>query len=235
MTALRENQYKLGDVLFGSGTPIRVTTFEPGGYDVNVRDRNVDMTDETAFGFDTFSPQPITFEMSVIDNYDILLGPNVRASGWQFGPEYLEEFKQEWRADPVRRVWSSLKPLFYKKNGVERVVYGRPRKFTEVKTARGAEFIPIVAEFMPCDTLSYSSELFSAQCTPSNIGSIKRGEGRGDAWVQFLIEGPISQPRVVVGGQWEFLINVTLPAGKVIEVNSSPWQRRAIDLSLIHI
>lgn len=226
--SLRENQFKIGDVLFGAGTPIRVSTFEPGGYDVNVRDRNVDMTDETAFGFDSFSPSPIAFEMSVIDNYDMRYGPSVKVHGWKSGPEYLEELKREWRADRVRSVWSAMKELQYKKNGCERVLFGRPRKFTEIKTSRGGEFIPVVAEFLPCDTFSYSNELFSEVASVGLPGTISRSGGEGDTWIQVLIQGPINQPRVKVG-DWEFTVGVDLAAGKVIEVNSSPWQRRAID------
>lgn len=227
--SLVENQYKIGDVLFGQGTPIRVSKFEPGGYDVNIRDRNVDLTDEVAFGFDSYTPQPIAFEMSVIDNYDMRFGPNIVMAGWKSGPQYLEQLKKEWRADPVRRVWSSMKSLEYKKNGNERVVFGRPRKFTEVKTGRGAEFIPVVAEFLPCDTFSYSNEMFGSQATIGLDGTIARSGGEGETWIQFLIQGPINQPRIVVDGFWEVQVDVNLASGKVLEINSSPWQRRVID------
>lgn len=226
---LRENQYQIGDMLFGDGTPVRVTAFEPQGYDVNVRDRNLDLSDEVSFGFDSMTPKPIAFEMAVLDNYVMALGPGNIPAGWQSGMDILEQLKFEWRSDRERKVWNSLKPLRYKRNGPARIIYGRPRKFTENKTRLGGEFIPVVAEFMPVDTMSYSDQEFGTLAKIGTPGSLVRTAGDGITWIQFLIEGPITKPKIMVSGLWEIELDVTLAAGKVIEVNSAPWQRRVID------
>lgn len=226
---LRENQYQIGDMLFGDGTPVRVTAFEPQGYDVNVRDRNLDLSDEVSFGFDSMTPKPIAFEMAVLDNYVMALGPGNIPAGWQSGMDILEQLKFEWRSDRERKVWNSLKPLRYKRNGPARIIYGRPRKFTENKTRLGGEFIPVVAEFMPADTISYSDELFSSVAGANESGTISRTGGGGPTWVQILIAGPVENPKVVFDGLWEVEVLHSIGPGQVLEINSNPWQRRVVD------
>lgn len=225
---LRENQYQIGDVLFGNGTPIRVSTFQPGGYEVTPNDRNMEKSDELSFGFDMLTPQPIAFEMSVIDNFDINRGPDYAVPGWESGPELLERLGKEWRADSIRKTWNSQKSITYKKNGPEKVIFGRPRKMTVTPGRKGGEFIPVVAEFMPVDTLAYSSQMFSAFAGNGQTSHIVRQGGGARTWVQILIAGPATNPKVVIG-DWQVEIQSSIAVSQLIEVNSYPWQRRVID------
>lgn len=234
MTILREGQYKIGDLLMGPGTPIKISDFAPGGYEVNNMDQKVSFSDEVTFGFDSLTPSPMSFELAIIDNFDIWRGPEHLVPGYPSGAEMVEQLTAEWRADAQRKVWNSVKPLEYKKNGPQKIVFGRPRKITVIKTRLGGEFIPAVLDFQPADPLTYGAIENVQDVAPSVGGattiSINRtGGGRAPTWFRGLITGPINKPKIYVGGQWVAEIDVNLAAGKVLEVNSYPWQRRIVD------
>lgn len=226
---LRENQYQIGDVVFGNGTPIRVSSFSPGGYEVVANDTPRERADEISFGRDSLSPQPIVFEMSVIDNFNIAFGPNFRVDGWPSGPELLERLGSEWRASETRQNWNAQKALHYRKNGIQKVIFGRPRKMTVTTGKLGGEFIPVVADFMPVDTLAYSSDLISRFVARDVDLAITRPSsgGKGDSWIEAYVDGPIVNPTIDFG-IWKAQFNYTVAAGETIELNSTPWLRRVV-------
>lgn len=232
MTILREGQYQIGSLIMGPGTPIHISDFAPGGYEVNNMDQKVAFSDEVMFGFDSVTPSPMSFELAIMDNFNIWHGPDVLVPGYPSGASLVEHLSAEWRADAERKNWNSMKPLEFKKNGPQKIVYGRPRKITVIKTRKGGEFIPAILDFQPADALTYGVEKTQV-IAPSAVGTtplaINRVDGRAPTWFRCLITGPINKPRIKVGSLWEAEIDVNLAAGKVLEVNAYPWQRRIVD------
>ena len=233
MTILREGQFQIGDLIMGPGTPIRIVDFSPGGYDVKASDVDIAFSDEVQFGLDSIKPAPITFELGILDNFNIWKGPEYLIPGYPSGHDLVEQLTREWRGDTERRVWNSMKSLHYKKNGPQKVIYGRPRKFTAQKTRLGGEFIPVVMEYQPGDSYAYLDEDWGVAVAPTAAGttptSLTRTGGGANAWFKALIVGPITNPKIKIGNLWEAQIMMTLAAGKVLEVNAAPWQRRIVD------
>lgn len=231
MIELEEGQFKIGDMLFGAGTDIKVSTFKKESYEVQTADLPVARSDEIRFGRDSFTATAITFEMSVIDNYSIFEGPEV-AVGDYSGSELQEMLATEWRADRERRVWNSQKPLYYCKRGIQKVVYGRPRKFTPGFDRYGSEFIPIVAEYQPVDPLSYDANEkgVTVPVTADGVmpGKMTRIGGNVGAWCRFILNGPINVPVIELGNGQKITVNYNLPSGVVLEVSSYPWERRVV-------
>ncbi len=236
MTKLREGQYEMGGIIMGEGTPIRVSTFEPQGYEVTTNDQDVNQSDEMRFGYDYIKPAPMGFEVAVLDNYDIFRGPDFLLPGMRRGIDIVEDLAYEWRGDGVRKAWNRQTYISYKKNGPQKRVYGRPRKFNVIKTRKGGEYIPIVMEFQPVDANLYSDEEFGIICSPSAAGTTPAtlvrpsNGGRADTWLRVLLVGPITSPIIKIGNLYTIeMPGYTLGAGKVLEINAYPWERRVID------
>lgn len=218
---LTRGQYQIGNVVFGSGTLYPVESFEDSGYNVNASDYAVPNTDEMRMGRDSISPTGITITMAALDN---------RPTDTM---ELLtEKLAAEWRGDDVRRTWGLLKPLkCATKDGVFRI-YGRPRKFVAGKASLKAEWINIVADFSRADTLQYSDTEANTNVPVGAAGAttatVVRAGGYAPTWLRALIVGPINNPKLKVG---TYTVEIThnLAAGKAIEINAYPWERRIID------
>ncbi|UVK63111.1 minor tail protein [Gordonia phage Alyssamiracle] len=239
MTRLQEGQYKLGDLVFGAGTPIQITKFEPQGFDANINDLPKEQVDEVSFGFDSYSPKPVAIEGGILNQFDVFRGPGHLLPGGISGQDLQEMFFKEWRADEVRRVWNAMKPLHYKKGGPQKILFGRPRKINMIPARRGADFIPFVAEYMPADVLAYSYEEHSTpEVSPTTAGtkphSLTRFEGTADAWFRAVITGPANQPTIEFGN-WMVKVDHNLGAGKLLEINAQPWLRRVINSDSLNL
>ena len=240
---LKEGQWELGPVQFGRYTKIPVENVEVGAYGTTVGDIQMSQTDEIRFGRDFFQPGMLTFTMGILNNrmlpnmaaIDLLGGagypPNI-AEIFQAQP-MLEQLCHEWRADDIRTQFGYTKVLKYCKFGLQKRVYGRPRKMsTNVFNSRN-EFVPVVADFQRVDTFSYSEEEFSAVGAPSAPGTtpiaVTRAGGSANTWLRALITGPINDPVIKVGSLYTIELDYNLAAGKVIEITAYPWERRIID------
>lgn len=230
MAILEEGQFQIGDVVFGKRTNILVTTFTKESYEIQSADLPLARTDEIRFGKDSFTPTPITFELAVLDNYDVFRGP-----AYPIGvpaDQAQQTLANEWRADGVRGTWNAQKPLYYCQRGSQRVVFGRPRKFTQAWARRQADYLPIVAEYQPVDPLSYGATEYGATVTATATGvmpgAIVRSGGSVEGWCRFVINGPINHPIIELSNGQKIDINYNVPAGVVVEISSYPWTRRIV-------
>ncbi|QNJ55336.1 minor tail protein [Gordonia phage LittleFella] len=240
---LTEGQYQIGDVKFGRGTKIRVVSVEPVGYEVAVGDRPLPMSDEIRFTKDYKQPGEMQFQLAVLDNYllESMLDTPINPEDYGIVPasKLLEELKYEWSGDNVRLSWGAVKPLTYRAAGYSRMLYGRPRNFAAGPLKERPGWYGVTASYKLASSHSfeeeYSQELISPTATGTWGGSLSRAGGAlAPAWPKITIVGPISNPVVKIGPH---TVNVThtVSAGQGIELNSEPWQRRAITSTGLNI
>ena len=223
---LIEGQYQIGDIVMGHGTNIIVENFDVKPYDVNAQDYQVTRSDEVRFGYDTFKPTTIEISATVIYNW--LLSPfqSTRTNFWH-NMVTVNDLAKEWRANDIRNVWGEMKPLFYcGRDGIGKVIFGRPGQFGVEKSAANATFTKCVAEFRRADTLVYSATEYVTNMTTTS--SLTRTVGNSETWARVIINGPATNPSVQIGNSI-IQLQTTLASGKFIEINSYPWTRRVIN------
>ncbi|UVK63828.1 minor tail protein [Gordonia phage LilyPad] len=241
--SLIEGQWQLGDVKFGKGTKIPVLSVEPVGYEVSAGDRPLPMSDQIRFTKDYVQPGVIQFQMAVLDNHvltDLLSAPiDAEALGIVPGSKLLEKLKYEWSADSVRQSWGAVKPLTYRAAGYSRIVYGRPRNFASGRLRDKPGWYGITASYQLADRASYEDKWNSVVVSPSAVGTttgtvVRAQDALAPAWMKATILGPINNPILKLGPH-TVSITHNLPAGQAIEVNSFPWERRAITSTGLNI
>lgn len=226
---LINGQYELGSVVFGSNTLYPVELCEPSGYGVTVGDYSAPETDEIRFGRDTLQPGTLQFTMGVMDNR-----PNfgsvlpLEEMQYEGARKYLEKLAAEWKSDDIRSTWGAVKPLRYNRDGFTRRAYGRPRKFTHGAITRKSEFVPVACEFQLADTNFYDDTENLITLDAGNSATLTRGEGRGKAWFQVFIEGPIINPTLTFSGLFTMQLTYTVQAGRIAQISTYPWERRAV-------
>lgn len=236
---LLEGQWKLGEVLFGKFTPISVELTEIGSYEHVVSDIQISQTDELRMGRDFFKPGMLTFTMGILNNRLLpSMASMSKNGGSQFPNPYniveaqplLEKLVATWRNDSTRKRFGYVNSLRYCKFGIQKRVYGRPRKITTNVFNSRNEFVPAVAEFQRVDTLSYGDAENWVSGEPSAAGTtpiqVFRTGGSIQTWARFLIYGPINHPVIKVKEQYEIDLDFNIPAGQVVEISSYPWERR---------
>lgn len=235
MTTLIPGQYKIGNTVFGEGTMIHVSSCEPGGHGTSPGDYPVGQSDELRFSRDYMQPGSYTFEMAALNNKPMLnmVGPGEEIPDVDGASTYLETIANEWRADEVRLIYGSLKPLLYHRDGMTRMIYGRPRKFVHANRSRKAEWVNIVADFQCADTFTYEEAQGLVTALPTSAGTtsvdVVRAGGSAPAWFTAFITGPINDPKIKVGNLFTVELDYNLAAGKIIQISSYPWERRVID------
>lgn len=229
---LTKGQYQIGDIVMGNGTNIVVTSFDAQPYDVNAQDYQISRSDETRFGSDTFKPTSVNMNIEVIYNW--LLDPfkNTIPNFWANKPT-VGDLAREWRADDVRNDWGAIKPLYFcGRDGIPKMIFGRPGQFTAEKPSHLSTVVKCVAEFRRADTYVYAVEEQAKPLTTSS--TVTRSGGDADAWCRIMINGPASSPGIQIGDNYIFL-DTTIPANKAIEINSYPWSRRIINTDGINL
>lgn len=242
MTDLKEGQWKIGSTVFGKFTRIPVENVEIGPYGSQVGDIQMSQSDEVRFGRDFFQPGTINFTMGILNNGILpnLAGIDLKA-GHSFPSQVEDLFKAqpllealctEWRADAIRTQFGYTTMIQYCKFGIQKRIYGRPRKMTYNAFNSRNEFVPIVAEFQRVDTFSYSDTEFAVSGPPSAAGTtpiaVPRAGGGAPTWLRALIQGPIVNPIIKVGNLFNVEISYTISSGEIIEVNAYPWERKII-------
>lgn len=239
---LLPGQYQIGSFVFGYATQCPVNDVQVQSYNVNAQDFQVIRTDERSFGVDTLAPGSFVFKMAVLDNKPL---PNMLGltNDWESLPPslvarqgvLLPALAKEWKANEVRPIWGETKPIYFSDyDGIVRRIYGRPGKFQYSRTTRKNAFYTIQAEYRRADTYAYSDiEYYVGGATiPILPGgtpvNAQRQGGDGDAWVRFLLWGPLTNPIITYGGN-TIELNGTIPDGVLLEISSYPWQRRCID------
>ena len=231
---LSPGQYQIGDLKFGRGTVYPVTSCEIQGYDVNAQDGQLIRSDEVQFGFDSFKPAPIIFEMGVLDFRAI---PNVQpfVGSATFSTDAMDnavdKLATAWRGDGVRNSWGQMMPLRYcDRNGKVKVWYGRPRKFQATKSSLKSNYYTVHAEFQRADTLCYDDDESIVEILKSaDPTQVVRGtsDGFAPSWLRIVGYGPLTHPVITVGTQ-QIDLDIAIGAGEAFEANSYPWSRRAI-------
>lgn len=231
-TNLLPGQYQIGDVIFGRNTVYPVTSVEVQGYNIQAQDSQMIRSDELQFGFDSFQPAPIIFEMGVLDfqtipNMDGFTG-NVAFDGSAMD-QALNKLAQAWRGDNVRNSYGNMMQLKYcERDGSVRVWYGRPRKFQASKRSMKSNYMTVHAEFQRVDTLCYDDpETAVALLRSDTPVYINRVEGQAPSWLRIVGYGPLTHPVITIGDQ-QVELDITVADGEAFEVNSYPWSRRAI-------
>lgn len=232
---LQPGQYQLGDVVFGKGTVYPVSSVEVQAYNVQAQDGQLIRSDEIQFGFDSFQPAPVIFEMGVLDFRKLPNMANLTGTATfnDYSSDALSHLALAWRGDYVRNSWGSVTALkFCDQDGRTRVWYGRPRKFQATKKSSKASFYTVHAEFQRADTLCYDENESYIKVGSTSI--INRSAGQADAWLRVVGYGPLTHPVIYIG---EHVLNldVQIPSGKAFEVSSYPWSRRAVTSDGVNI
>lgn len=232
--ALRPFQYQLGNIVFGRDTGIPIQQIDIQPYNVANEDFQVPRQDELRFGIDQLAPSPIIFQMSVIQNREIMHDPN-----WGSVPDdlFAEEgtllpvLAREWKQRDVRLQWGASVPLLTcDRFGVVRRIYGRPGKFTHTARSPISNYINVQAEFRRLDTLAHDDiEFFIGPIAPGDppVNAIRQ-LGDADSWVRFSMDGPFTDPQITYGGD-TIELDIVIESGVTLEISSYPWQRRVVD------
>lgn len=202
------------------------------GYNIQAQDSQLIRSDEIQFGFDSFQPAPIIFEMGVLDfnaipNMQGLVGSATFST--DATNQAVNRLAQAWRGEGVRQSWGEMMPLkCCERDGRVVVFYGRPRKFQVSKRSLKSSHMTVNAEFQRADTLCYSDTENITQILKSdNPTYITRSGAESDTWLRIVGYGPLTRPVITIGSQ-QVDLDISVAAGEAFEVNSYPWSRRAI-------
>lgn len=232
-------QWQIGEIVMGYGTNIKIESVDVKPYDVTHQDYQVARSSEKRFGFDQFSPTTIELNLMIMHNRLLPGWESLIPNFWHSMPT-LNHVAREWRFDEGRNTWGEMKALYVngKYDEIPKVVYGRPGQFSYTfdDEYNNGEIVRALAEFRRADTLAYSVHETGLELELSDDPVyIIRNEGDGpDTWFRILIYGPVTNPVITVG-EHKIKLNVSIPEGKVAEVSSYPWKRRAVDSDRINL
>jgi hypothetical protein len=228
---LAAHQFQIGGITFGRGTYFPVSKLEDDGYAISAGDYPIAQSDEMRMTKDYIQPGIISIEMAALNNYAM---PGETVEGLLPGQYLADLFASTWRADEARLTWGELKPLLFSAMGEDRMAMGRPRRFARSRLTPKAEWTNIVCDYQKVDPYYYKAEEQELSLTPGSAGihtaTIERsGLGTAPTWLSFYITGPIVNPKIHLQGFPDVEVNLTIAAGKTLEINSYPWQRRVVD------
>jgi hypothetical protein len=234
-------QYQLGGLTFGRGTDIPINQVQIQTYNINKQDFQVVRTDEIRFGIDTLSPSTISFQMGVTENWvleNIAGSQELNSDLFPVRGTIVSELAKIWKANSIRAVWGSTAQLYFcDRDGNVVMIFGRPGKFQyDPKVSDRDAYINIQAEFRRGDTYAHSYIEYFVGSVDGTKGlapgdpavTAYRLDGDADSWVRFLFNGPMKNPVVNYGGN-VLELNLTIPSGVQVEVNTYPWTRRIVD------
>lgn len=234
MSVLRNlvsNQFQFGNIVFGRGTTVNVETFDEKPYDVNATDFQLGRNDEVYFGQDQLKPTTIELTFNVRYNWLLPRYAGMIPNFWAEMPT-VADFKEEWRADIIRKDYGAVKPLYVcDRNGLTKAVFGRPGAFTNADNSDYTEAVQCIAEFRRMDTQAYGvieNRLLLSQAQPSAV--INGTGGDAPTWLRMLIVGPVNHPVISIGntylrGDIELELDYNVAINEVVEISSYPWSR----------
>lgn len=231
---MRERDWQLGGVVFGSRESgiVHATAPDLGDVEVRVDDADRPRGDGRLFGQDYRGAWTITFDLTVVaDSED-----QARAAAAGLG--------RVWRGDTVRGTPGTVAALG---NG-DRVLFGRPRRWAQVDTHATKGVIGVVADFACVDDLARDAveQVVTVSIPAATVGgglvtplvtplTTLAGSSRktvavigGDTPAHPVIEitGPITTPKLTIAG-WTQTWDLTIPAGKTLTIDTRPWRRTA--------
>lgn len=242
MTELADYTFQFQDLVFGLGQPVAV---DGEGWDIgtdSVEDQDAFNIFGDSVSFGTDSREPALWSWT--GHTDLA----------RFSDDALEATRQlgrRWLAKDLRQP-GVVVPLFYAVGGRTRVVFGRPRTFSQTMDngiIKGN--IPVQFEFKRADTLFYGNELFGVDIsidpqestgietpltfplttlsTIANPGTIASVGGDELAPFTAQIHGPVTNPRISnASGDWELQLMITLEADEYVTISTYPWGARAV-------
>lgn len=230
--ALLEGQYQIGTLVFGNATMFPVSNFDTSGYSVTPGDFQPARSDNLNFGNDYFTPASVSWEMAVLRNkwmpYRAADRGDMTLGQLPGGIRAVDELARQWRADEIRGIYGAVKPIIYRRDGVDRRFYGRPRRFASSARTMKSEWINIVCDYQRADLFTYSEQQYAVVATvPRQLYPLQRFDGNAPAWYELYIQGPITNPIVNINGQ-ETVITTTVAAGQLLVLSSYPWDRRIV-------
>lgn len=243
MVNLGEGQYQINGVRFGRNTRMPISGLDLAGYGVGATDYQVARADELRFGRDTLQPATMTFTIGAVDNKWL---PHMQplthigsVSNLANASSLLEQLATAWKSDVTRSTFGAVDVLYYGREGIVTQIYGRPRKFSYNAKSMKAQFRSATAEFQRVDTLCYTDQTYTVTVLPGTEGvatqNIVRSGGGAYTWLQLFIYGPIDHPKVKLGSLPLIDLNYSIPSGKMVEINSYPWQRRVVNSDALNL
>ena len=224
---LLPKQYQIEDLVMGLGTPYKMNVFEIMPYGVGAADYQLPRKDEFNFGQDQHSPGPINMTIGLLQNRWVRPMPD----GIDLVQANLDHLQRIWRADDVRYEWNKMQEFMYGSiDGSTHVIFGRTDKFQYSKIDSKTESHEVVCSFRRADSLSYSHTKYVSNFLP-NVGPQLVAQGTGGtapSWVEIYLRGPMKAIKFTFADV-EFQLDWDIPAGKILEINSYPNQRRCVD------
>lgn len=151
--ALLEGQFALDGYVFGARTdPVFLleSGLDVGGADMRVQDQPHPFTDQMMFGRDVTTPPVWTFSLGAISGEG-------DGDGSVYG--VIDGFAAAWGAWGKRGTPGAVCELAYRRAGVTRVVYGRPRQWAIETPKRLQHRLRVLtAQFQLADSRVYSAD-----------------------------------------------------------------------------
>lgn len=229
-------QYQIGNRVIGRGTTVRMESCDVKPYDQNNQDYQVSRADQVRFGQDTLKPSTIELTFDVIQNslrpgYEELI-PNF----WDEMPR-VSDFAAIWRNDANRLLPGSMEPLYIcGKDGITRVLYGRPGQFTYTKEEQYDECVQCLAEWRRGDTLAYTAQedVIELELSAEPVYLLRESGDGPDALLRLLLVGPLTNPVITIGDK-KLKLNYTIVEGNAVEISSYPWSTRIVDANGLNL
>lgn len=193
--------------------------------------------DGRQFGLDYRGATTVTFELKLLGDSEA----EVR--------QRRADLAKVWRADVVRSTPGAVAALSRMVDGRPRVAYGRPRRFAPTGKYARQGVLEVIADFAMVDDCWYdpqveqlavplvpppSGGLVAPLTTPLTTtppvampGAIVVG-GDLPAWPVITFFGPVLAPAVQVTGLWTLALDLNIPAGQSITVDTRPWRRTVL-------
>lgn len=235
---LADWQVAIDELVLGSGTKYRLGAFDHAKPESRLQDAVRPRADGVRFGRDYLNGTVFTLEL-------LLLGDDPADTF-----DLLSALSAAWDAQDVRTVPGATVPLRFKFPGRDtRRVWGRPRKFapSTLKNAINSH-IPVVCDFKAQDPYFYDDTEQSVTVTlvppdaqtgisvPFTVPFSFAGEsvsevqvaigGAVAAPVKLRINGPVTDPKVTVLGQWYVALTGSLASDDYVTVD--PFNRTVL-------
>lgn len=241
--AFADWQFQLDGLDFGTGTPYRVSEIDAGKPDVRVQDADMPFEDGLRMGRDFMSGTLLSVSLGV-EGVDA-----------EQAMDRLASLRYVWNGGGVRNQPGAVSQLLYQRPGSgERVMFGRPRKFTPATMFNAVVgWIPVEADFQAVDDVFYSREVHSLTISGSAIdyqgtagtttphvppvtlaeatlpSDVATNAGNADTWPVITFHGPRAQPGVTWVNQNRSLsLAVVLGDGETVTVDTYPWARTVL-------
>lgn len=237
MAELEDNQYELGDLVFGDFTSLQVDDFEVGDADLRTGDVESPGEDGQQFGLDYAGGRVLTWEIFT----DTHSAADSRQA-WA-------DMQKVWDARSVRTTPRQVMSLRMRLPGHDTVrVYGRPRRLSAAALRQRQDGVTDhVATFATADHRFYgdTEHALVLDLISSGGGGITwpvtwpitwapgaerqdvvRNLGELTTWPLIRIDGPVAQPEVAyVGTNTSVRLDLSLASDEHVVIDTRPWVR----------